>query len=111
MKDVPAKDIERLEHALKQVYHEGGTAPEPSQKWQQTVMREVRNIASPDQNGQTLPLILKDLCWPAVQLVFAMILMIGIYLINDASLTNLDMSLFYAEMQPSGENYISYYSF
>ena len=108
MKDVSTKDIKRLEKAFKAIYLDTESKPEPSQKWQQKVMQEVRNMEQP---AWALPLFLKELLWPVAQLAFALILMVGIYLINDASLTNLDMSLFYAEMQPSGENYISYYSF
>ena len=111
MKKVSAQDIERLENALRRIYSEGESAPEPSLKWQQNVMREVRNIPLQDHEDKTLVLILKDLRWPAVQLVLATVLLIGVYLINDAALTNLDMSLFYSEVQFSGENLISYYSF
>lgn len=111
MKKVSTKDIERLENALGRIYHEDESPPEPSLKWQQNVMRQVRQLPLQGQENKTLPLILKDLCWPTAQLVMAMVVLIGVYLLNDASLTNLDMSLFYSEVQLSGENLISYYSF
>jgi len=103
------ENIRKVEEVFKAVHLQGGDdAVQPSVRWQQSVMREVRHIATPEATSVRERF---SLFWPVAQLATAAAIGLGVALLTDQSLTNLDMAIYESEVASQNHSLASYYSF
>lgn len=102
------EDIKKLEEVFKTVHlQQNDDAVQPTLRWQNSVMLEVRHIAAPER----IDVQRSSLFWPLAQLAAAVAIVLGVAFITDQSLTTLDMAVYDSEISSKNNSLVSYYSF